>query len=248
MSTIYDFPQIYERVGMKLGHFGCIMLDVEPVPVSTYLGRGDWFYHSDDELLRYVKGPVAEGTAHATLLYGLTPDDNAGIDQRESVDELLAGIDLSTVTVDHVGHFPGQFGKPYSCVVAHLVPDAALLEANRRLRFLPHIDTFAEYRAHVTLAYVHEERTAAAVSMLNDALAGTSLRSIGINYGGELAENRCVHCGRPIAGAEYPTHTAGGYRYKQRCDPKDTGKPYGLAAHRPGTACHELCSGTEEHA
>lgn len=192
-KSAYDYPAIYERIGMRLGHFGCIMLDVAPVPVSEILGDpgdwqyGDWFYHSHADALRYVRGPVAEDTAHCTLLYGLTPDDNAGINQRESVDELLAGLDLSSVTVDHVGHFPGQMGEPYSCVVAHLDTFGGdLREANRRLRFLPHIDTYPEYRAHVTLAYVHEQHTDHAVATLDAALRGKKLNATGINYGGEL--------------------------------------------------------------
>ena len=145
-KTAYDFPAIYERIGMRLGHFGCIMLDVEPVPVSEILGDpgdwqyDDWFYRSDSDLLRYVRGPVAETIAHCTLLYGLTPDDNAGIDQKESVDELLAGLDLSSVTIDHVGHFPGQMGEPYSCVIAHLAITDDLREANTLLSKAQDID------------------------------------------------------------------------------------------------------------
>jgi hypothetical protein len=56
----------------------------------------------------------------------------------------------------------------------------------------------------------------------------------------------CIHCGRGIRGAEYPVHTSGGFEHKSRCDPADTGHPYGLAAHRPGTPCHELCAGMPE--
>jgi len=184
--TAYDFPQIYERVGMRLGHFGCIMLEVEPVPVSEILGAGpEWFYYSTNDMLRYVKGPVAENGGHATLLYGLTPGDNAGADQRESVDELLDGLDLSHVVVDHVDYFPAQFGEPYACVVGKLATDGDLGEANRRLRFLPHIDTFVEYKPHVTFAYVHLDQVDAAVSALG-VLAGARLAGAGINYGGSI--------------------------------------------------------------
>lgn len=192
-ATAYDFPQVYERVGMQLGHFGCIMLDVEPVPVTDILSVGedwkgdtDWFYESENPLLRYVRGPVAEHGAHATLLYGLTPDDNAGVEQRDSVDELLAGLDLSSVTVDEVSYFPGQFGEPYACVVAKLRTSGDLGEANRRLRFLPHIDTFVEYKPHVTLAYVHEGQRDRAINRLHVALRGKTLKATGIDYGGPL--------------------------------------------------------------
>lgn len=182
-----DFPQIYERLGMKLGHFGCIMLDVEPIPVGDILERpDDWFYYSDMTELRYVKGPVAATTAHATLLYGLTPDDNAGQQQRVSVDELLDGLDLSSVTIEYVDQFPPQYNQPYSCIVGILKTDNDLGEANRRLRFLPHIDTFVEYVPHVTLAYVKQEETDYALEKFTDMLVGDTQKAIGINYGGPL--------------------------------------------------------------
>lgn len=186
-ATVYDFPQIYERVGMKLGNFGCIMLDLEPINVSDILGEDPaWFYYSKNPLLRYVKGPVADTTAHATLLYGLTPDDKAGIDQKQSVDDLLRGLDLSSVTVDYVDSFAPQFGEPYSCIVAKLQPTGDLEEANRRLRFLPHIDTFLEYRPHVTLAYVNAADADETISKLNAELYGETIPAIGINYGGPI--------------------------------------------------------------
>jgi 2'-5' RNA ligase len=185
--SAYDFPQIYERLGMKLGHFAAIMLDVEPIDVQGILGvDDDWFYYSDKDELRYVKGPVASAQAHCTLLYGITPDDNAGVRQKTSVDELLTGLDLSSVTVDEVDHFPPQYNEPYGCIVAKLKADENLVEANRRLRFLPHIDTFLEFKAHVTLAYVNEEDVQDAIPVLSDALNGTKLPAIGINYGGKI--------------------------------------------------------------
>lgn len=185
--SVYDFPQIYERINMQVGHFGCIMLDLEPIPVKTILKEADdWFYYSKNPKLRYVKGPVAESQAHCTLLYGLTPGDNAGVVQKTSVDELLAGLDLSAVTIDHVDHFPPQYNEPYACIVAALKIDEDLNEANRRLRFLPHIDTFPEYKAHVTLAYINEDDLEDTIPVLNDALEGTTLQAIGINYGGSF--------------------------------------------------------------
>lgn len=188
--TAYDFPQIYERIGMTgPGKLGCIMLDLEPIPVRYLLSgiSARYFWPDDDPegRMSYAKGPVADRGAHATLLYGLTPDVNAGVRQRESVDELLDGLDLSSVTVQDVGYFPGQFGLPYSCIIAH-VTSPALVEANRRLRFLPHVDTYLEYRPHVSLAYVHADQTAGVIEALEPALVGETLGARGINYGGAL--------------------------------------------------------------
>lgn len=185
--TAYNFPQIYQRIGMQLGHFGCIMLDVEPIPITDILGRSnDWFYFSDMDELRYVKGPVAATEAHATLLYGLTPDDNAGVNQKASVDELLAGLDLSSVTIDHIEQFAPQYNQPYACIVGILKTDNDLGEANRRLRFLPHIDTFVNYVPHVTLAYVHQEDADYAMTSFTQMLVGDTQKAIGINYGGPV--------------------------------------------------------------
>lgn len=186
MVSAYDFPQIYERIGMQLGHFGCIMLDVEPLPISNAFDDEDVFYYSRNPMLRYVKGPVAETGAHATLLYGLTPDDNAGVEQRESVNELLEGLNLSSVVIDTVDFFPPQFNEPYACIIGKLRTDGDLGEANRRLRFLPHIDTFVDYKPHVTLAYVRAEHKERAIWRLGTALENIELNAIGINYGGPI--------------------------------------------------------------
>lgn len=51
----------------------------------------------------------------------------------------------------------------------------------------------------------------------------------------------CVHCGRRFTGW---LHDEGAHRGKQRCDPADTGLPYGLNAHAPGTPCQYPCAGT----
>jgi len=183
--TAYSFPRVYERLGMAGAprRLGCIMLDLEPIPVTSMLPADTaYFYGDDDQNLRYARGPVAEKGAHATLLYGLTPDEHAGVRERESVDELLAGLDLSSVTIADIGHFPGQFGLPYACIIAHVTsPD--LIEANRRLRFLPHVDTFLDYRPHVTLAYVHEDDRETTITALQ-SLVGATLPATGINYGG----------------------------------------------------------------
>jgi hypothetical protein len=192
MVTAYDYPAIYERIGMTgPGKLGCIMLELEPIPVHRMLG-GDmfaprYFWPSDDPQGRmsYAKGPVANNGAHATLLYGLTPNESAGVSQRESVDELLDGLDLSSVAVQDVGYFPGQFGLPYACVIAH-VSSPDLIEANRRLRFLPHVDTFLDYRPHVSLAYVHADDRDSAVATLSDSLVGLTLAARGVNYGGPI--------------------------------------------------------------
>lgn len=53
----------------------------------------------------------------------------------------------------------------------------------------------------------------------------------------------CKHCGRPIAGEGGHIHTAGANRGLHRCDPNDSGLPYGLCAEAVGDACGPICTG-----
>jgi hypothetical protein len=53
--------------------------------------------------------------------------------------------------------------------------------------------------------------------------------------GDRMAERKglCLHCGKPIwkpDSSEFAIHTKGGHTGKMRCDPKDSGQPYGLEA------------------
>lgn len=50
----------------------------------------------------------------------------------------------------------------------------------------------------------------------------------------------CKHCGRPINGT---VHTEGGQAGLQRCDPADSGLPYGYNAAPVGEPCRSPCIG-----
>lgn len=52
----------------------------------------------------------------------------------------------------------------------------------------------------------------------------------------------CKHCNRPMAGK---LHTAGNYCGKMRCDPADSGRPYGYNAEPLGQPCGALCLGAD---
>lgn len=53
----------------------------------------------------------------------------------------------------------------------------------------------------------------------------------------------CKHCGQPISDDPYPVHLRGLYRGKSRCDPEDSGLPYGYNADPEGATCSSLCLG-----
>jgi hypothetical protein len=186
---------ILEKVGVDTNQAAAIMLDLDPIPIGQILGDAGWYYY--DPQLPWVQGPVGQRGAHVTLLYGLVMPLAFGkvqINSRSTgqffggvIHELLADLELEKhgPTVQAIDVFEND--PRYSVLVAR-VDDDRIREANRRLRWLPHIDTFVEFKAHVTLAYLESDAigTAAAQKSAASALIGQELKPRGLNLGGEF--------------------------------------------------------------
>ena len=69
----------------------------------------------------------------------------------------MEGWTPQDVTIASVDVFPAGSGdSPYAALVATLEPTPNLLEANARLKLLPHCETYPlEYKPHVTLCYLN---------------------------------------------------------------------------------------------
>lgn len=198
-ESAHRFPGIHASLGIDLSKLGCIMAKVETIPVLDLIeaaGAG-----SEDDLvstrgrrddLWWIDGAVGERKAHVTLLYGLL---RSGPVWREHVDTLLADVDLRVVPIDRVDVFDSPYpDEPYKCIVARIAMTPALELAHARLSYLPHVNTFPGYKAHVTLAYVKDEPSPllwadtvaeAWVRALNGELTGRDLGVLGIDYGGD---------------------------------------------------------------
>lgn len=183
-----SFPQVYQNLGIDPGNLGCIMLDVQPIVVSDVIADSDLFV-SDDPSLGYVKGNVSEDVPHVTLLYGLLrpgPELQQHVDAVLDInDGVIADWFPKEVVIDKVDFFySGDPEQHFVTIVALLQVTPELAEANGRLRLLPHIDTFMEYRPHITLAYVSDSSDwQGYIKTLNERLAGQSVRSVAVNYG-----------------------------------------------------------------
>jgi hypothetical protein len=55
----------------------------------------------------------------------------------------------------------------------------------------------------------------------------------------------CKHCQKTISSDDWPVHTEGNYSGKHRCDPADSGLPYGFEAAPVGVPCSYPCLGAE---
>lgn len=178
-----NFPEVYENLGIDINDLGCIMVNVEPFELSDIILQEDLY---NPEGTNHAMGLVGETAPHCTLLYGLLNDGNA---MRKNVDLVLSGWELNEVEIGSVDYFDGvdnETGMEYYCIVAKLVPSSGLVEANARLKMLPHLDTFPmQYIPHCSLAYVvHDEaKRDQYVKALNTKLVGSMIPVVGLNYG-----------------------------------------------------------------
>ncbi len=181
-----QFPGVYDQLGVNVNQLGAIMLDVEPFEVVDYVEGGKADLHVSPNAERFwIDGAVAESEAHLTLLMGLM---ESGLTWRGLVDTVLDGWNPPPLQIVDVDVFRSPFDdEPYSCIVGHVKVTPELLEGRQRLQLLPHVDTFSDYRPHITLAYVEPEAESKWLSALRQKSAGfIGSRHLvtKINYGG----------------------------------------------------------------
>lgn len=171
-----DYPDLYDDMEIDPDNLGCIMLDLEPMKVMEYIeGHEDDLYENP----KWDQGSVpAETVPHVTLLYGLLENGNKW---KKKVDMVLKDWSVKSVTVEEVGYFdtPDSYA-----IVAHLEKTPELVDGHERLTLLPHINTFSEYKPHMTLAYVKKEADPETwVKALNKVYKGKKIKASAINYG-----------------------------------------------------------------
>lgn len=193
--SAHQFPKVFADLGINLSKLGCIMLDLSPIPVGNLLGQDgvtSLLYSIDEYKAKdpdrfWIDGYVG-GNPHITLMYGLlTPGNESPM--KELVPQVLEGWKYPPITISHVGYFPSPYpDEPYYCIVAHIDPSPDLSEGNARIKMLPHIDTFAGYKPHATIAYIKAERGEeyrdSLIAELTKGLAGVQLEVTGLNFGG----------------------------------------------------------------
>lgn len=159
MSTksISEFDDLMKDLDIVVSELGCVMLPTEKIDLfgegrSKHLDPSD-LYASNDPKKWWVQGDVSD-KAHITLLYGLM---KPAYEQKDAVDRVLAGWERPEYLIpNHISIFPSQDEEKYAAIVVE-VRDRSLIEAHQRLSYLPHVNTFAQYKAHMTLAYVKAE-------------------------------------------------------------------------------------------
>lgn len=182
--NVNDFPDIYNELGINVNNLGVVMLDTRKFyVVDDYAGRfADDLYFATNKQRFWIKGAVAESSAHITLLYGLL---RPGLAYKPYIDQVLNGWEWPELEITGVGIFSSPYDdEPYDCVVAHIKVTDQLLAGRARLELLPHINTFVEYRPHMTLAYVKRGLGQKWVDSLQSKFIGYRIPVRAINYGG----------------------------------------------------------------
>lgn len=178
-----DTGDVYNELGIIKDTLGCIMMETESLKISDLVEEDD-LYFSQDSGKFWINGIVSEwGTPHITLLWGLMQSGNSW---KSYVDQVLEGWTMGDVTIDEVGYFESNHeNEPYYCLIAHLELTDKLIEANFRLRHLPHIDNFLDYKPHITLVYIKKDADLrdTLITKLNERFAGKKIKTKELNYG-----------------------------------------------------------------
>lgn len=174
-----DFPELYDGTDINPDDLGCIMVNTDKLSIIGTVGEG-----AEDDLITstdrhdHAMGAVAEQEPHVTLLYGLLENGNLW---KDKVNALLAGWSLDTVKISEVGYF--NLPESYA-IIAHIEKTTDLQDGHDRLTLLPHINTFSEYRPHMTLAYISKDADLGKwLTTLGEAYNGKEISVTGINYG-----------------------------------------------------------------
>lgn len=147
MKNAHEFPHVYERMGIDLRELGCLMLNTESPVEEMYEAVP---YVSPDPKKFWVKGLLDHW--HVTVRYGFLPGVAAN-----DVDDVLADMEFpKALRISGMEVFPSPYkDEQYDCLVAR-VEDESLTNLNAALSVLPNVNTFPEYKAHITIGYFEQ--------------------------------------------------------------------------------------------
>lgn len=73
---------------------------------------------------------------------------------------VLADWTPDQLTISDVSYFDSPDSEEYYCIIAKVSITDNLMKARSLLELLPHINTFPDYKAHITLGYIEKDKNA----------------------------------------------------------------------------------------
>lgn len=143
MKDAHAYPDVFEDLGVNLSELGCLMLKTDN-PLKEAIPDTEAYVSSDPNKW-WVDGVLDHW--HVTVRYGFLPEVS-----RVHVQKVIKGLSIPSSL--HAGTFEvfGQPDDPYECVVLRIA-DERLAAMNAQLSVLPHINTYVEYRPHITVGF-----------------------------------------------------------------------------------------------
>ena len=156
VNSAHEHQNIYDEIGIDLSSLGCVMLDVDAPNVND-LFENARPYVSKDPKRFWING--INDDHHITVRYGLLNSV-----RQEHVLQVLKDVQFpEKVFGSHLEVFQSPYpDESYECIVLRIHTDPGiafvndLLAMREALGFLPNVNTFPGYKAHVTLGYVHK--------------------------------------------------------------------------------------------
>ena len=186
----HNYKEVYEALGYNLSKLGCLMLDTEPIKTQYYQimqdGITTYFpeYFAKNKERFWINGYVADKTPHLTLFYGFLQEASC---YKWHINKILEGTNISKVKIEDVSFFESPYeDEPYYCIVAKVEKTDELIEAHKKMMLLPNIQTFPDYKPHITIAYIIKDDLIREdfIQHLRLELVGKELNVLGLNYGG----------------------------------------------------------------
>lgn len=154
-----ELAPIYKKLGIDIKKLFCTMANIE----WTEEHKQKWKemfdqawaepYTSTDK--SWIKWYVYENHPHVTVLYGTTWKVDA-----DMIKTVLADWTPDPIRITEISYFDSPDQEEYYCIIAKVWITDDLLQARSRLELLPHVNTFPDYKAHITLGYIKKDDTA----------------------------------------------------------------------------------------
>lgn len=167
-DKIYNYPEVMTESGYDAKNMYCTMLNMK----ADYNTKGlstpfpeEYLYYSESK--PWVNGLVLESEPHISLHCGTISD------QSKSLIKLFKDWEPGRIEIAEISHFDSSNEEEYKIIIGKIKLTPELVAANDRVSFLPHVDAFAGYVPHITLAYV--KNTEEALAAYKEAFENTDI-------------------------------------------------------------------------
>lgn len=171
------YSDMYKEMGIDLSSLGCVMLNLEDIDVDI---PKDILYNSDNEKRFWIDGIVCDKNAHITALYGLIESAQKN---KKYIKKVIGKSPIGKVLIESIDTFDSPYDdEDYICVVGKVEKSDWLMNIHKKLQLFPHINTYPDYKPHVTIAYIKGGADVQEVVKSLNHFVGKELKIIWIDF------------------------------------------------------------------